>query len=203
MAMAGYPECMRVLIEELSKMPGVGTRTAERLAFYFLSTDKISIERLSDALKKVNESIRYCRDCYNLSENDQCQVCSDPTRDRQSVCVVEEPKDIITLEKSGAFKGIYHVLLGVLSPLDGVGPQDIKIQELINRIKQHKIREVIIATTSDTEGEATAIYLVRLLKSLPLKVTRLAHGVPVGSELEFADRATLAHAIEARQEIQA
>lgn len=194
---------MQVLIEELSKMPGIGVRTAERLAFYVLEADKISVERLSDALKKVNESIRYCRDCYNLSEDELCKICSNAARDHDCVCVVEEPKDIITIEKSGGFKGVYHVLLGVLSPLDGVGPQDIKIQELVDRIKQHKIKEVIIATTSDSEGEATAIYLAKALRPLGVRTTRIAQGIPVGSDLEFADRATLSRAIEARQEISA
>lgn len=198
---SGYPECMRALIEEFSHMPGVGVRTAERLAFYILTTDKISVERLADAILKVNESIRYCAKCFNLSEEETCAICSDPGRDAAKICVVEEPKDIISLEKSGVFRGLYHVLLGSLSPLDGIGPQDIKIQELIARVKGEGIKEVILATAPDTEGEATAIYLARTLKPTKVKVTRLAQGIPVGSELEFADRATLMRAIEARHEI--
>lgn len=202
--MMGYPDCMRSLIEEFAKMPGVGIRTAERLAFYVLSADRESVERLATSIRKVNESIRYCQKCFNLSENEICSICMDPGRDQERICVVEEPKDIISIEKSGGYKGLYHVLLGVLSPLDGMGPQDLKIQELLARLKSNKsIKEVIVATTSDTEGEATAIYLSKILKTNPVRVTRLAQGIPVGIDLEFADKATLMKAIEARREISA
>lgn len=197
----GYPECMRELIEEFARMPGVGMRTAERLAFYVLTADKTAAERLSASIRKVNDSIRYCAKCFNLSENEFCSICSDHTRDATRVCVVEEPKDIISIERSGVFHGLYHVLLGVLSPLDGVGPQDIKTAELVARVKTQGIQEVILGTTSDTEGEATALYLARTLKPLKVKTTRLAQGIPVGSDLEFADRATLMRAIEMRQDI--
>ena len=202
--MMGYPDCMRSLIEEFAKMPGVGIRTAERLAFYVLSADRESVERLATSIRKVNESIRYCQKCFNLSENEICSICMDPGRDQERICVVEEPKDIISIEKSGGYKGLYHVLLGVLSPLDGMGPQDLKIQELLARLKSNKsIKEVIVATTSDTEGEATAIYLSKILKTNPVRVTRLAQGIPVGIDLEFADKATLMKATEARREISA
>lgn len=200
---AGYPEPMQRLIEQFSQMPGVGIRTAERFAFYILTARKEDTERLADAIKKTKESIRYCRDCFNLSEKEICSVCADPTREPKMICVVEEPKDIIALEKSGVYNGQYHVLLGALSPLDGIGPNDLKIPELLSRLTTGKFTEVLLATTSDTEGEATAIYLTKALKPYKVRVTRLAQGVPVGTELEFADRATLMRAIEARQEIRA
>ena len=199
--MTGYPDCMKALIEEFSRMPGVGIRTAERLAFYVLTAEKDAIGRMADSLRKVNESIRYCTRCFNLSEGEFCSICADPSRDADKICVVEEPKDIISIEKAGAYRGRYHVLLGALSPLDGIGPQDIKVQELLARVRADGIREVILATSPDTEGEATAIYLGRVLKPLKVKVTRLAQGIPVGTDLEFADRATLTRAIEARHEI--
>ena len=198
----GYPECMQVLIEEFSKMPGIGTRTAERLAFYILTADKISVDRLAEAVRKVKASVRYCETCFNLSESAKCGICSGASRDHTRICVVAEPKDIMTLEKAGVYKGLYHVLLGVLSPLDGIGPQDLKVRELLGRIKEEGTEEVILATTSDTEGDATAFYLVKVLKPLGVRVTRLAQGIPVGSDLEFSDRATLSRAIEARQAVE-
>lgn len=182
-------------------MPGIGTRTAERLAFYVLSAEKQSAERLADSIKKVNEGVHYCSRCFNLSEDEICAICSDLSRASDCICVVEEPKDIISIEKSGIYKGYYHVLLGALSPLDGIGPRDLKIQELLIRLKSEQPKEVILATTSDTEGEATAIYLAKILKPLKVKVTRLAQGIPVGIDLEFTDRATLMRAIESRHEI--
>ena len=196
-----YPECMQALIEEFSRMPGIGIRTAERLAFYILTAKQEAVDRLSESLIRVKDTIRYCKDCFNLSERELCSICSDPSRDSQVLCVVEEPKDIIVIEKSGAFRGVYHVLLGALSPLDGIGPEDLKIPELISRVKSSTFSEIIVATTSDTEGEATSIYLTGIMKSLKVKLTRLAQGVPIGSELEFTDRATLIRAIEARHEI--
>ncbi len=199
--MSRYPESMQTLIEEFSRMPGIGIRTAERLAFYVLSASPESMTRLSRALEKVNRTIRFCNRCFNLSEGDTCAICNDGRRDLHTLCVVEEPKDIISIEKSGVYHGLYHVLLGVLSPLDGIGPQDIKIQSLLARVKAENIKEVILATSSDTEGEATALYLIKVLKALKAKVTRLTQGIPVGSDLEFADRATLTRAMETRQEI--
>lgn len=199
----GYPEPMQHLIEQFSQMPGVGVRTAERFAFYILTARKEDTDRLSDSIRRTKESIRYCRQCFNLSEKELCHICSDPTRESRMICVVEEPKDIISLEKSGVYHGQYHVLLGQLSPLDGIGPNDLKIPELLSRLSTNPFSEVLLATTSDTEGEATAIYLTKALKPYKVKVTRLAQGVPVGTELEFADRATLMRAIEARQEVRA
>ena len=203
-----YPESMVNLIEEFAKMPGVGRRTAERFAFYILSAPKEEVDALSRLLTKVNENIHYCRDCFNLSEQEICHICADPARDHSILCVVENPKDVIAIEKSENYSGIYHVLLGALSPLDGIGPKDLKVKELIDRIKKGSIKEVILGTSSDTEGDATSLYLTKHLKtgaqghSPALKVTRIAHGVPVGSALEFVDKATLYRAFKQRQIVQ-
>ncbi|MGH7198404.1 MAG: recombination mediator RecR [Candidatus Omnitrophota bacterium] len=196
-----YPESMIHLIEEFARMPGVGARTAERFAFYILSAPRERVEDLSRLLTKVNADIHTCAGCFNLSEGDLCHICSDPARDHSSLCVVQDPKDIVAIEKAGDYHGVYHVLLGVLSPLEGIGPKDLKIKELLNRLKKNGIREVIIATSSDTEGDATSLYLFKQLKSMKIKVTRIAHGVPVGSALEFVDKATLARAFKQRQEV--
>ena len=196
-----YPESMVRLIEAFAKMPGVGRRTAERFAFYILGAPMETVESLSRLVLKVKENIRYCQECFNLSENPICHICSDPARDHSLLCVVQDPKDIIAIEKAGDFNGVYHVLLGALSPLEGIGPRDIKIKELVGRLKKNRVREVVIGTNSDTEGDATCIYLTKQLKSLHLKVTRIAHGVPVGSALEFVDKAALSRAFKERQEI--
>ena len=189
------------LIEAFAKLPGVGKRTAERFALYILSAPREQVDALSKLLLKVNESIHTCKQCFNLSERDICHVCADPTRDHSVLCVVQDPKDVIAVEKSGDFSGIYHVLMGALSPLEGVGPKDIRIKELLGRVKEGQISEVVLATPSDTEGDATAMYLTKQLKALKVKVTRIAHGVPVGSALEFVDRASLSRAFRQRQEI--
>lgn len=196
-----YPESMVNLIEEFAKMPGVGIRTAERFAFYILGASHETVDAMSKLIVKVNENIHYCQDCFNLSEESICHICSDPTRDHSVLCVVQDPKDIVAIERAGDFGGIYHVLLGALSPLEGVGPKDIKTKELLNRLKKGEIKEVIIGTSSDTEGDATSLYLLKQLKPLKIRVTRIAHGVPVGSALEFADKATLSRAFRQRQEI--
>ncbi|MCG3175277.1 MAG: Recombination protein RecR [Candidatus Omnitrophica bacterium] len=196
-----YPESMVKLIEALAQLPGVGSRTAERFAFYVLNSRAETVEELAALLVKVNGSIHACQVCFNLSQEPVCHICSDPTRDHTLLCVVQDPKDVIALEKAGDYKGVYHVLLGALSPLEGIGPKDLKIKELLERLKQGEVREVVLGTTSDTEGDATATYLARQLKPLKLRVTRIAHGVPVGSALEFVDKATLARAMRYRQEI--
>jgi recombination protein RecR len=200
-ASGGYPESVKALIEEFAKLPGVGARTAERFAFWVLGAEKEETERLAAAIRKVSESVRSCGRCFNLSEGELCSICSDASRERGVLCVVEEPKDILTIEKAGTYRGLYHVLMGALSPLDGIGPRDLRIHELLERLKAEPVREALIATSPDTEGEATALYLARILKPLKLRVTRLAQGIPVGGDLEFVDRATLMRAIEARQEI--
>ena len=189
------------LIEEFARMPGVGKRTAERFAFYILSAPRENVVNLAKLMLKVNESIHACQQCFNLSERAICHICEDPTRDHSVICVVQMPKDVIAIENSGDFSGVYHVLMGALSPLEGVGPKDLRIKELLDRLKAGQVREVVLATTSDTEGDATAIYLTKQLKVLKIKVTRIAHGVPVGSALEFVDRASLSRAFRQRQEV--
>lgn len=196
-----YPESMVHLIEAFSRLPGVGVRTAERFALHVLGAPRDEVASLSRLLVKVNEDIHYCQTCFNLSEGPSCHICSDPIRDHGVLCVVQDPKDIIAVEKSGDYKGVYHVLLGALSPLEGIGPKDLRIKELQERLKKGSFREIILATTSDTEGDATALYLLKQLKPLRLKVTRIAHGVPVGSALEFVDKATLSRAFRQRQEV--
>ncbi len=192
---------MVLLIESFARLPGVGKRTAERFALYVLSARREEMDELAKLLLKVNEHIHYCQVCYNLSEDKVCLICSDPTRDHSVLCVVQDPKDVIAIEKSGDFSGVYHVLMGALSPLEGIGPKDIRIKELFQRLKEGGFREVVLATTSDSEGDATAAYLVKQLKTAKLKVTRIAHGVPVGSSLEFVDKASLSRAFKHRHEL--
>ena len=192
---------MQNLIKEFSRMPGIGTKTAERLAFYILKLSREDAERLSESILKVKSTIRFCKLCNNLSEGDLCLICQDDSRDKSLICVVEEPNDVSAIEKAGKFNGTYHVLLGRLSPLDGIGPETLKIKELLGRVKEDKVKELIIATNSDTEGETTALYIAKLFKPYKLKITRLAYGIPVGSDLKYADQATLMKAIEGRLEI--
>lgn len=193
-----YARSMQSLIKEFSKMPGIGTQTAERLTFYVLKLPQQDAERLSQSILKVKSTIRFCKICNNLSEDEVCLICHDESRDRSVICVVEEPNDVSAIEKTGKFNGVYHVLLGRLSPLDGIGPEALKIKELVERVRKGKIKEVIIATNSDTEGETTALYIAKLFKPYRLKITRLAYGIPVGSDLKYADQATLMKAIEGR-----
>lgn len=201
--MTDFPVSMRLLIEEFSKMPGIGPKTAQRLAFYILRSSKNDAEALSGAIRKVKESVRFCRICNNLSDEDTCEICKSSLRNRSTLCVVEEPNDIVTIEKAGNFNGLYHVLLGSLSPLDGIGPSELKIKELLERVKKEKFKEIIIATDFNTEGEATALYLLRVLKGSGAKLTRVAYGIPVGGDLEYADQATIVKAFEGRRELRA
>jgi len=196
-----YARSMQNLIKEFSKMPGIGTKTAERLAFYIIKLSQEDAERLAQSVLKVKSAIRFCKICNNLSEDDVCLICQDESRDRALICVVEEPNDVSAIEKVGKFNGIYHVLLGRLSPLDGIGPDALKIKELVERVRKSKIKELVLATNSDTEGEITALYIAKLFKPYKIKITRLAHGIPVGSDLKYADQATLMKAIEGRLEI--
>ncbi len=189
------------LIEAFAKLPGVGRRTAERFAFFILSTPHEDAQKLAELLVRVNSQIHYCQECYNLSESAVCRICADASRDHSVICVVQEPKDVVAVERSGDFNGIYHVLMGALSPLEGIGPKDIRIKELIERLKKHEVKEIILGTTSDTEGDATSHYLLKQLKPLKVKLTRIAHGVPVGSALEFVDRAALSRAFRERQTV--
>ena len=199
--MSAYSELVQRLVKELSRLPGIGPRSAERIVFHVLKLEEGRVKLLSDLLLKVKKEVFFCQICNNLSEDKICHICRDEAREQRIICVVEEPKDVISLEKSGSFKGVYHVLLGALSPLSGVGPKELKIKELEERIKKGSIEEVIIATNFNTEGEATALYLAKILKPYSIKITRIARGIPIGSNLEYVDRDTLACAVGGRQEI--
>jgi recombination protein RecR len=199
--MRGLPESMRALVSEFSKMPGIGPKSAQRLAFFILTRPVEEAEKLSNAIIKLKNSVKFCRLCNNLSDRELCDICANDARDKATLCVVEKPSDVISIEKMGRFNGIYHVLLGALSPLDNVGPKDLKIDELVRRLKKEKIKEVVIATSSNTEGEATALYLIRLLKSMGVKLYRIAYGMPMGANLEYADQATLYKAFEGKKEV--
>ena len=199
--MTGFPVSMKLLIEEFSKMPGIGPKTAQRLAFYILRSPKNETDALAGAIHKVKESVRFCKACNNLSDEDTCEICKSSSRDRSILCVVEEPNDVSAIEKGGNFYGIYHVLLGSLSPLDGIGPSELKIKELLERVRKEKFKEIIIATDFNTEGEATALYLLKALKGSGAKLTRVAYGIPVGGDLEYADQATIAKAFEGRRDL--
>lgn len=196
--MAAYTRSMQELIEHFKRMPGIGSKTAERMAFYVLKAPKEDMERFASVIRMVKDSVRFCKICGNLSEQELCSICRDPRRDKGVVCVVEDPKDLILIEKSGRYKGTYHVLFGAISPLDGIGPEDLKIKELFSRAKEDNIKEVIIATNSNAEGEATALYLSKEFKPLRIKISRIAYGIPVGGNLEYADQATLIKALEGR-----
>ena len=189
------------LIEELSKLPGVGVKTAQRLTFFILRSPADQARRLSEAIIRVKENIIYCSRCFNITENDPCLICSNPNRDQESICVVEEPLDVLALEKTGSYKGLYHVLHGALSPVEGIGPKDLRIEELLKRLRDGKTREVILATNPNFEGEYTANYLQKELKPLGLKITGLARGLPIGGDLEYADEGTLSRALEGRREL--
>ena len=188
------------LIEEFSKLPGVGVKTAQRLTFFLLRSPADQARRLSEAIIRVKESIVYCSRCFNITEADPCLICSNTSRDQEVICVVEEPLDVLALEKTGVYKGLYHVLHGALSPVEGIGPKDLRIEELLKRLQDGKVREVILATNPNFEGEYTASYLQKELKPLPLKVTGLARGLPIGGDLEYADEGTLSRALEGRRE---
>ncbi len=199
--MANYPETIEKLIEKLVKFPGVGRRSAERMVTYVFNARAEEINELASALIKVKENVHFCRICHNFSEEDTCFICRDLRRNRGILCVVEKPGDINSLEKAGAFHGLYHVLLGAIAPLEGKGPQDLKIESLVQRIKNETIQEVIIATDSDNEGEATALYLAKIMKPLGVRISRIGLGLPVGTNLEYADSATLSMALESRRPV--
>jgi len=196
-----YPKSLEELINCLIKLPGIGRRSAERICDYLIKLSDSEINKLSAAILRVKEKIKLCKICNNLSEDEICWVCQDETRQKDIICVVEEPKDVLVLERAGNFKGLYHVLLGSVSPLEGKRPEDLKTNILIERIKQNNIREVIIATDTDTEGEATALYLTELIKPLGIKLTRIGMGIPIGANLEYLDPVTLSKALESRREI--
>jgi recombination protein RecR len=196
-----FSDSVARLIEEFAKLPGVGKRTAERFAFYILEEGKEDALKLAEAIDEVKEKIGDCSVCHNLTDTDPCKICTNHGRDKSIICVVEQPGDVVALEKTNRFKGVYHVLLGTLSPLRGIQPKDLKISDLVDRVKKGKVSEVIIATDLDAEGETTALYITKLLKPLRVKITRPARGIPVGGTLELAGEQTLAKAMEARTEI--
>lgn len=189
------------LIDQFSKLPGIGKKTAQRLAFYILEMEDLEAEKLSIAIKDAKDKIHFCTICCNLTDTDPCHICLNDIRDKSIICVVENAKDIIAMERSREYKGQYHVLHGVISPMDNIGPKDIKIRELLNRLSDDVVKEVIIATNPTVEGEATALYLSKLIKPLGVKVTRIAHGIPVGGDLEYFDEVTLAKAMDNRREM--
>ena len=187
------------LYEQLRRLPGVGSKTAMRLAYHIIDMPEGEVQQLAEALSSAKKSIHYCSQCYNLTDGEKCAICSDPSRDSFTICVVEQPQDIAAMERSHGYNGLYHVLHGVLSPLDGVGPDKLRIRELFQRLQQESISEIIIATNSDVEGEATATYLAQLLKPIGITVSRIAHGLPMGGDLEYADEVTLSKALENRR----
>ena len=189
------------LIRELVRLPGIGQKTAQRLAFHILKTEKESALRLADAIRAVKDGLTFCRRCRNIAEGELCEFCLDPKRDQTKILVVEEPSTLYAIERAGAFRGLYHVLLGSLSPLDGVGPSDIRAQELADRLKEGGIQEVILATNPTIEGEATAIYLTKLLNPFGAQISRIAYGIPVGMDIEYADEVTLLKSIEGRRDL--
>ncbi len=195
------PKPLSVLIERLNKLPGIGERSAQRIAYHILKTPEKDAEKLSRAIMEVKEKVIHCALCYNLTDQDPCQLCQDPSRDKGTVCVIEEPGDIYSIEKAAGFKGLYHVLMGARSPLDGIGPEQLRIEPLVERVKEGGVKEVIVATNPTLSGEATAMYLLKVLKPLGVKMTRIAHGLPVGGNLEFADEVTLARSFQGRQEL--
>ena len=196
-----YPKLIENLIEKLTKLPGVGHRSAERMVFWLLNHPKEDSVGLAESIMDIKEHLRFCRICNNLSDTEICMICSDSSRDQKTVCVVENPKDLLAIEKSGAYKGSYHVLLGTISPSEGRGPDSLKIQQLINRVRTEDIKEVVIATDPDNEGEMTALYLTKQLQSLDVVLSRIGLGIPMGSAIEYADISTLSVSLRARREI--
>ena len=194
-----YEGIIQDLIDELGRLPGVGPKSAQRIAFHIIQSERVDVTRLAEVLKTVKERVKFCTICGNITEEELCKICRDPRRDNASICVVEESKDVIAIEKTREFKGKYHVLGGAISPIDGIGPENLRIRELMQRLAETEIAEVIIATDPNLEGEATATYLTRLIKPLGVKVSRLASGLPVGGDLEYADEVTLGRAFEGRR----
>ena len=199
--MRAFPAALERLAEQFARLPGIGSKTAQRLAFHVLSLPQADAEAFAEAILEAKKTVHTCPVCQNLTDREMCPICDDTQRDHGLICVVAEPRDVVAMERSREYQGVYHVLHGVISPLNQVGPDDLKLKELLNRVAQGNVREVIMATNPDTEGEATAMYVSRLLKPLEVKVTRLAYGIPVGSQLEYADKVTLLRALEGRQEI--
>ncbi|MBE3577835.1 MAG: recombination protein RecR [Limnochordales bacterium] len=196
-----YPRPLSRLIEELGRLPGIGTKTAQRLALYLVGRPPAEVQALAQAILEASEKIVFCSQCFNITDVDPCRLCTDPRRDSSLLCVVEQPRDVFALERTGEFRGRYHVLHGAISPMEGIGPDDLRIKELLVRLEQHPVDEVILATNSTVEGEATAMYLARLLKPAGIKVSRIAYGLPVGGDLEYVDEVTLSRALEGRRQL--
>lgn len=200
--MSSYPRLLENVITQLSKLPGVGRRSAERMAFWLLDRDAEEVQHIANDLVQLKQGLRCCRRCNHLSDQELCTVCNDPGRDQQTICVVEDPKDVLAIEKSGAYRGVYHVLLGTISPGDGRGPEQLKVQHLLDRISEEGTQEVVLATDPDSDGEMTALYLTKQLKPLGVKVSRIGLGIPVGGSLEFADLSTLTMSLNARRVVE-
>ena len=199
--MSYYSPSIEKLIESFEKLPSIGHKTAVRLAFHMLDLNEEDTKEFIDSIVNAKKNLKYCNICLNISDTDPCPICSSPKRDKSIICVVEDVRDIMAMERTHEFKGVYHVLHGTISPMNGIGPEDIKIKELLNRLGQNDIREIIVATNPRVEGEATAIYLSKIIKPLGIKVTRIAHGIPVGGDLEYTDEITLTKALEGRREL--
>ena len=199
--MSSYSPSIEILIESFEKLPSIGHKTAIRLAFHMLDMSKEETEEFISSIKEAKQKLKYCSTCFNIADTDPCPICSNPKRDQSTICVVEDVRDIMAMERTHEYKGVYHVLHGTISPMNGIGPDEIKIKELLDRIKDNDIKEVIIATNPRVEGEATSIYISKLIKAFNIKVTRIAHGIPVGGDLEYTDEITLMKAMEGRREI--
>ena len=199
--MSYYSPSIEKLIESFEKLPSIGHKTATRLAFHMLNLNEESTKEFINSIIEAKKNLRYCSKCFNITETDPCPICSSPKRDQSTICVVEDVKDVVAMEKTHEFKGVYHVLHGSISPMNGIGPEDIKIKELLERLRDTDVKEIIIATNPRVEGDATAIYLSKLIKPIGIKVTRIAHGIPVGGDLEYTDEVTLSKALEGRREL--
>lgn len=199
--MSYYSPSIEKLIEAFEKLPSIGSKTAARLAFYMLNTSKEETDAFIEAITNAKENLKYCSQCFNITDTDPCPICSNPGRDKSIICVVEDVRDVVAMERTHEFKGVYHVLHGVISPMNGTGPDDIKVKELLARLMDGTVKEVVLATNPRVEGEATAMYLSKLIKPLGITVTRIAHGIPVGGDLEYTDEVTLSKALEGRREL--
>ena len=199
--MSYYSPTIERLIENFEKLPSIGHKTATRLAFHMLNLNEDGVNEFINSILEAKKNLKYCSKCFNITDTDPCPICSSPKRNQETICVVEDVKDVVAMEKTHEFKGVYHVLHGSISPMNGIGPEDIKIKELLERLRDVDVKEIIIATNPRVEGEATAIYLSKLIKPIGIKVTRIAHGIPVGGDLEYTDEVTLSKALEGRREI--
>jgi recombination protein RecR len=199
--MINFPESMNLLIDQLAKLPGIGRKTAQRLAFYIINMNNEDVKKMANSIVNAKENTHYCKKCFHLTDQEYCYICQNSKRDESTICIVDSPKDLLAIERTKEYKGLYHVLHGSISPLDGIGPDDIKIKELITRLGSEDIQELILANSPTIEGEATAVYLSKLLSTFDIKITRIAHGVPVGGDIEFADEITIIKALESRREL--